>query len=42
MMVPVSRGSPKGFFHRKDRSGLRFADPMPGLEHEFAEVNGVR
>ncbi len=42
MVVPVLCSSPKGFFHQKDRSGLRFADPIPGLEHELAEVNGVR
>ena len=41
-MVPVFCCSPKGFFYRKDRSALQFADPIPGLEHEFAEVNGVR
>ena len=27
---------------RKDRSTIEFPDPFPGLEHEMAEVNGIR
>ena len=27
---------------RTDRSAIKFPDPFPGLEHEMAEVNGVR
>ena len=34
--------SPLGFFHVKDRSAMTFPDPFPGLEHEIAEVNGVK
>ena len=34
--------SPKKFFHRKDRTMEVYPDPFPGLEHESAEINGVR
>ena len=34
--------SPIGFFQVKDRSQLRFQDPFPGLQHETAEVNGIK
>ncbi len=34
--------SPKKFFYRKDRTEEVYPDPFPGLEHEFAEINGVR
>ena len=35
-------GSPLGFFRAKDRSQMEFPDPFPGLQHETAEVNGVK
>ena len=34
--------SPERFFRRVDRSSMKFADPFPGLEHEYTEINGVR
>ena len=33
--------SPRKFFYRKDRSQETYPDPLPNLEHEFAEINGV-
>lgn len=34
--------SPIKYHRKKDRSGLTFEDPFPGLEHRFLDVNGVR
>ncbi len=34
--------SPFGFFQVKDRSQMQFPDPFQGLQHETAEVNGVK
>ncbi len=38
----VSGDSRRSFFHRVDRSAVQYQDPYPGLEHEMAEVNGIR
>jgi len=38
----VSGDSRKSFFRRVDRSAVQYQDPFPGLEHEMAEVNGIR
>lgn len=40
--VCASFCSPAGFVRRKDRSAIEFPDPFPGLQHEMAEVNGIR
>lgn len=34
--------SPIKYHRKKDRSGLTFEDPFPGLEHRSLDVNGVR
>ena len=39
-LVPLC--SPAGFFHIKDRTGLKLPEVLPGLEHKTLEVNSVR
>ena len=34
--------SPAKFLSKKDRSGIKFGDPFPGLEHGFLQANGIR
>ena len=34
--------SPVKFLAKKDRRGVHYADPFPGLEHQFVEANGIR
>ena len=34
--------SPVSFLAKKDRQGIHYADPFPGMEHRYIEANGIR
>ena len=34
--------SPVKFLAKKDRQGIHYGDPFPGMEHRYIEANGIR
>lgn len=34
--------SPIKFLAKKDRRGIQYGDPFPGMEHQYLEANGIR
>ena len=34
--------SPVRFLAKRDRRGIQYGDPFPGMEHQYIEANGIR